>query len=310
MVNQNAPSIDNKLGMISNGRTHYFLQDHLGSTVGITDDGGNVIETNGYDSFGNPTNSTFHTRYQFTGREFDSFTGLQYSRARWYHPQIGRFISEDPIGFQGGDINLYGYVTNNPLMFRDPSGTFVPIVAGGVVVAILILTSPSYVNAPAPGDPVYRPDNPLLLNAAGGAAVGAVLGKVCRAVGPALGDFFGGASGSRIPANVPRFGYAPEGPLPSQNVGGVDIPLPHPAAQGPHTTLGTRIGSNGVPYRQSATFPGQTWPKANGQDVPWSRVDWTNHGRPWDHLSPHQHPFSLQPNGTWKLGSSTRCDCK
>lgn len=68
---------------------------------------GSVTDTNSYDSFGRPTNSNFSTRYQFTGREFDSFSALQYSRARWYDPQIGRFISEDPIGFGGGDVNLY-----------------------------------------------------------------------------------------------------------------------------------------------------------------------------------------------------------
>ena len=78
----------------------------------------------GYDAFGNATNPAFPTRYQFTGREFDSFTGLQFSRARFYDPKLGRFISEDPIGFAGGDINLYGYVGNRPLARRDPSGLF------------------------------------------------------------------------------------------------------------------------------------------------------------------------------------------
>lgn len=119
---QNAPGIDNKLAITNQGRWNYFIQDHLGSTVGVTDGTGNVVATNSYDSFGNPSNSSFSTRYQFTGREFDSFSGLQYSRARFYDPQIGRFISEDPIGFAGGDVNLYGYVRNNPLMFNDPFG--------------------------------------------------------------------------------------------------------------------------------------------------------------------------------------------
>jgi hypothetical protein len=43
-------------------------------------------------------------------------------RARWYSPELGRFISEDPIGFRGGDINLFGYVKNKPLNRRDPRG--------------------------------------------------------------------------------------------------------------------------------------------------------------------------------------------
>src|SRR5260370_930675 len=96
----------------------------LGSTIGLADSGGSVTESNSYDSFGNPSNTSFSSRYQYTGREFDSFTGLQYSRARWYDPNLGRFISEDPIGFGGGDVNLYGYVKNRPLKYVDPLGKF------------------------------------------------------------------------------------------------------------------------------------------------------------------------------------------
>jgi uncharacterized protein RhaS with RHS repeats len=47
---------------------------------------------------------------------------VYYYRARYCHPTLQRFISEDPIGFAGGDFNLYGYVTNNPLSFSDPLG--------------------------------------------------------------------------------------------------------------------------------------------------------------------------------------------
>ncbi len=78
--------------------------------------------TQGYDSFGNAGNPAFPARYRFTGRETDPSTGLMYYRARWYDPQVGRFASEDPIGFGGGDINLYGYVWNDPTTFTDPSG--------------------------------------------------------------------------------------------------------------------------------------------------------------------------------------------
>jgi RHS repeat-associated protein len=46
--------------------------------------------------------------------------GFYYMRARYYDPAVGRFISEDPIGFDGGDVNLYAYVLNNPILFIDP----------------------------------------------------------------------------------------------------------------------------------------------------------------------------------------------
>jgi RHS repeat-associated protein len=47
------------------------------------------------------------------------------SRARYYDPQIGRFISEDPLGFDGGDVNLYVYAGNNPVLNSDPTGQFI-----------------------------------------------------------------------------------------------------------------------------------------------------------------------------------------
>jgi RHS repeat-associated protein len=59
--------------------------------------------------------------YQFTGRESDG-TGLYYYRARYYHPQLQRFVSEDPLGLVGGDVNLYAYVKNSPTNFADPLG--------------------------------------------------------------------------------------------------------------------------------------------------------------------------------------------
>jgi RHS repeat-associated protein len=118
---QNGLGIDNKLKMITNGTAKYFLADHLGSTTTLTDASGNVSSSASYDSFGNSTNN-LTTRYQYTGREYDNFTGLNFYRARWYDSKLGRFVSEDPIGFAGGDVNLYGYVKNKPLKYRDPRG--------------------------------------------------------------------------------------------------------------------------------------------------------------------------------------------
>ena len=59
----------------------------------------------------------------YTGRELDTDTGLYYYRNRWYDSEIGKFISEDPIGFAGG-INGYGYVGNNPVGFSDSLGLY------------------------------------------------------------------------------------------------------------------------------------------------------------------------------------------
>ncbi len=57
---------------------------------------------------------------QYTGRENDG-TGLYYYRARYYHPTLQRFISEDPLRFGGGDANLYAYALNGPTIASDPT---------------------------------------------------------------------------------------------------------------------------------------------------------------------------------------------
>lgn len=61
------------------------------------------------------------TRFRMAGREYDQATGLYYMRARYYDPELGRFISEDPIGIAGG-LNLYSYAGNDPVNSRDPTG--------------------------------------------------------------------------------------------------------------------------------------------------------------------------------------------
>ena len=71
-----------------------------------------------------------------TRREEDG-TGLNYYRARYYHPQLQRFISEDPIGFAGGDENLYAYVFNEPTDPRDPSGLEPITISTGAALAIV-----------------------------------------------------------------------------------------------------------------------------------------------------------------------------
>jgi len=59
--------------------------------------------------------------YAYTGREWDLEIGLYYYRNRYLHPRLGRFVSEDPIGFEGG-INFFAYVGNSPVVYVDPDG--------------------------------------------------------------------------------------------------------------------------------------------------------------------------------------------
>jgi len=101
----------------------FFLSDALGSTVALADGSNSISTTYIYQPFGTTTTTGASTPnpYDFTARETD-LTGLKYYRARYYHPTLQRFTSEDPLDFGGGDTSLYGYVLNNPLRFVDPWG--------------------------------------------------------------------------------------------------------------------------------------------------------------------------------------------
>ncbi len=117
------PGIDEHLSMQRSGNVWYYHTDGLGSVTAMTDSAGTVVQTYSYDSFGNIVSQTgsIQQPYTYTGREYDSETGMYYYRARYYDTITGRFISKDPIGFLGG-LNLYGYVGNNPVNWIDPLG--------------------------------------------------------------------------------------------------------------------------------------------------------------------------------------------
>lgn len=106
----------------TSGRTD-FLTDALNSTIGLTNSSGALVEQYTYDPYGNTTasSSAFNNPFQYTGRENDG-TGLYFYRARYYAPGLGRFISEDPMGFAGGSENFYGYVNDAPQDGWDPLG--------------------------------------------------------------------------------------------------------------------------------------------------------------------------------------------
>ncbi len=129
------PGVGNHLAAVfgdtlAGGEHYYYHVDGLGSVTAVTNGAGEELATNRYDSFGKLVAQTgslpFASTYTYTGREWDAEAGLYYYRARYYDPSLGRFISEDPIGFAGG-MNFYAYVENNPLKWVDPWGLDVTI---------------------------------------------------------------------------------------------------------------------------------------------------------------------------------------
>ena len=117
-------NIDEPLARIkSDGTVRYYQQDALGSVIALTDDNGIVKTTYSYDPFGNVTISgeASDNPFQFAGRENDG-TGHLFERYRYYSLDLLRYISQDPIGIAGGDVNYYVRVGNNPVNFVDPLG--------------------------------------------------------------------------------------------------------------------------------------------------------------------------------------------
>ena len=109
-----------------------YLQDGLGSVVGIANTTGTLTASQRFDAWGNKTTSSGTIpQYGYTGREPDA-TGMVFYRARYYHPGIGRFASRDPMGMADA-VSPYAYVTNNPTNFIDPLGLLAqdPILLAG-----------------------------------------------------------------------------------------------------------------------------------------------------------------------------------
>ena len=120
-----ALGLDTTFARTGDTGTQFLLKDGLGSVVAVTDEAGNVVTRYTYDPFGRTTvfGDPGNNMLQFTGREHDE-SGLYYYRARYYSPELARFLSEDPAGFFAGSSNLYTYAFNNPVLFTDPTGLY------------------------------------------------------------------------------------------------------------------------------------------------------------------------------------------
>ena len=117
-------SVDEPLAMLRSSATSYYEADGLGSVTSLSNAAGALAQTYTFDSFGNQTASSgsLTNPFRYTAREFDSETSLYFLRARYFDPQTGRFINEDPAGFDAGSPNFYVYVGNDPTDGIDPYG--------------------------------------------------------------------------------------------------------------------------------------------------------------------------------------------
>jgi len=195
--------------MVRGGQTYRILVDHVGSPRAVVDAStGAVAQEMDFDEFGRVTRDTNpgFQPFGFAGGLYDADTGLVRFGARDYDPETGRWTAKDPIGFQGGDPNLYGYVLGDPVNWVDPTGLFLDAIANAID-----SVTPDYGSNVAAG---------LIDGAtAGGASALFDTEGACWGAGYGLG----GAASTAVPA----LGV----------VGRVARVLPHPRALGPHTSF-------------------------------------------------------------------------
>jgi len=175
--------------------TYFHHTDHLGSTELITDAAGMVAWSANYEAFGSVSrsNGTLTFTPSFTGKQLDADTGLYYFNARWYDPNLGRFISEDPA--RDGD-NWVAYVSNNLLAYTDPDGRS-PTVAAGFIVGAIVGFGTGTVSALIEGKGLSTDTlSSAITGAASGAVVGAIAGTGVGLVGFAIAGGATAAAGS------------------------------------------------------------------------------------------------------------------
>lgn len=269
-----------------------------GSPIMATNSAGAMVWNEDYSAFGErvknqsgANSGAAANQNWFIGKPVDSATGLVYFGARWYDPQVGRFLGFDPAGVDEDNphsFNRYAYGNNNPNKYLDPDGrqaVQVAIGLGGLYLASSVMAPPAGKGdgvlaggAPPPqaSGTHVSPASPPQLTLPEGfqAAVTSGLLAIFRLMHPELD------AASHILTST-RF---PDRPLPRDANGN---PVGEPNAAGAHSQLGQKDGRKGK-YDQAREFD------AKGKPV--RDIDFTDHGRPKTHPNPHQHQYV--PNTT------------
>ncbi|ULO09508.1 RHS repeat-associated core domain-containing protein [Paenibacillus sp. 19GGS1-52] len=168
------------------GTVGYYLENGHGDVVNLYKQDQTLLNTYDYDLWGNPKVTEeadqYSNPFRYAGEYWDTNTGLQNLRARWYDPSIGRFITEDT--WEGrinhpDSQNPYVYVVNNPLRYVDPSGNYYWSVAGAIAGAI---GNAGYQSIKA----ILAGDDILAAAAAGGLVEGAITGGFATSGVPIL----------------------------------------------------------------------------------------------------------------------------
>jgi RHS repeat-associated protein len=206
---------------ITPGNQYYFYHyDSLGSTIAITDNAGQVVNTYCYSPEGLVgAQETILNPFTYVGRfgVMAEGNGLYYMRARYYDPETGIFISKDPIGYLGG-LNLFTYVGGNPLNRIDPLG-----------LAVVILNDPiKDLFGSDGGCGESSGASKIVQYLIGGIAIAAIVANNVTAEGSIDDYLIPIIAGSMFAAAQPTVRYDPAKVGPLEDAYGVGRPLPTP----------------------------------------------------------------------------------
>ncbi|MCK5180633.1 MAG: RHS repeat-associated core domain-containing protein, partial [Candidatus Omnitrophica bacterium] len=220
-----------RVASLTNGAAMYYHADHLGGANVLTDGEGGVKEIIEYSPFGEYSRHDKYgtdeeiARFYFTGQRKDDETGLYYYGARYYDPDIGRFITPDTIIQSPGNpqtFNRYGYCGNNPVNYTDPTGHFFGFLVALVIKAVTAVAT--YVAA----NVAVIATGAIVGGAVGGVSAAVMGGNVWQGVG------IGALGGAVFAGLSPGLGILGDGLARGATLGGAAGPL----------TAGAAIASN------------------------------------------------------------------
>ena len=252
------------IGMIYNGAYYYFEKNLFGDVLKAYNASGTSVASFKYDSYGNTLSESGSmadkVKFRYRGYYYDSETGFYYLQSRYYDPSICRFISADQYELVGtlskslGELNLYSYCANNPIMYTDESGMLlwstvfiiIGVVAGAVVGGYIGYTIVA-------NDPMLSTRQKL-------AAIG-----LCAILGGVAGGFLGSALSYALPAIIGSSSVAGEAAL----VGVAAISLEEAVAMGLVVGASVALVGGGPDISYSKNDPGMS----NKPPVSWTTID-------------------------------------
>ena len=203
------------IGMIYNGSYYYFEKNLFGDVLRVYNSSGTMVASFTYDSYGNIISQSGSmvdkVNFRYRGYYYDSETGFYYLQTRYYDPSICRFISADQPELLGtladypGQINLYAYCNNNPIMYTDETGEafFLTALVVGLIAGAIIGGTVSTVESISNGETGWELAGSIcegiLLGSLAGGAAGALVG-IAPTIGASLSAMLSGTAEAGVMA--------------------------------------------------------------------------------------------------------------